>query len=216
MEHKGPEQTPTTPQKHQVRANRNPFSWIRNIPMPMKHKAPPQTPTTSQKHRVRRDADKSNAPSFPSPLIGLSLYKVAARGDIEGVRAFLNTKVDIDAQGDEIYGNPLQVASYEGYEAVVGLLLEKGADVNTQGGHYGNALQAASFKGHEPVVRLLLEKGADVNAQGGHYGNALQAASFMGREALVQLLLEKGADVNVQRDGTAVLCKQRHIGDMKG
>jgi hypothetical protein len=31
-----------------------------------------------------------------------------------------------------------------GYTSVVTLLLEKGADVNAQGGCYGNALQAAS------------------------------------------------------------------------
>ena len=57
------------------------------------------------------------------------------------------------------------------------LLLEKGADVNAQGGKYGNALQAAAFS-YEGFrkMKLLLEKGADVNAQGGKHGNALQAA----------------------------------------
>ena len=55
------------------------------------------------------------------------------------------------------------------------LLLNKGADVNAQGGEYGNALQVASYRGHEAVVRLLLDKGADVNAQGGRYGNALRS-----------------------------------------
>jgi hypothetical protein len=44
------------------------------------------------------------------------------------------------------------------------MLLDKGADVNAQGGDYGNALQAASAGGHEAVVKLLLDKGADVNA----------------------------------------------------
>ena len=78
------------------------------------------------------------------------------------------------------------------------LLLEKGADVNAQGGEYGNALQAAMWEGCEAVVQLLLEKGADINAQGGKYGNALQAASWEGHEAVLQLLLEKGADVNAQ------------------
>ncbi|KAH6661738.1 ankyrin repeat-containing domain protein [Halenospora varia] len=89
------------------------------------------------------------------------------------------------------------------------LLLEKGADVNAQGGEYGNALQAASIEdyeatciqaasagGHEAIVALLLEKEANVNAQGGEYGNALQAASARGHEANVILLLEKGADIN--------------------
>ena len=42
------------------------------------------------------------------------------------------------------------------------MLLEKGADVNAQGGYYDTALQAASFQGREKVVEMLLEKSADV------------------------------------------------------
>ncbi|KIK54071.1 hypothetical protein GYMLUDRAFT_138510, partial [Collybiopsis luxurians FD-317 M1] len=85
-----------------------------------------------------------------------------------------------------------------GNEAVVQLFLEKGADVNVQGGEYGNALQAAVYNGNEAVVQLLLESGADINPQGNANGNALQAAARWGNEAVVQLLLEKGADINVQ------------------
>jgi ankyrin repeat protein len=80
----------------------------------------------------------------------------------------------------------------------VKLLLDKGADVNAQGGRYGNALQAASWGGHKATVKLLLDKGAEINAQGGYFGNALQAASFGGHEATVKLLLDEGADVNAQ------------------
>jgi ankyrin repeat protein len=65
---------------------------------------------------------------------------------------------------------------------VVKKLLDKGADVNAQGGHFGNALQAALCGGHEQVVKKLPDKGADVNAQGGQYGNALQAASSRGHK----------------------------------
>jgi ankyrin repeat protein len=43
--------------------------------------------------------------------------------------------------------------------------LEKGADVNAQGGEYGNALQAASAQGRKEVVQMLLKKGADVNTR---------------------------------------------------
>ena len=46
------------------------------------------------------------------------------------------------------------------------MLLEKGADVNAQGGEYGNTLQAASRGGYKKLVQMLLDKGADVNAQG--------------------------------------------------
>ena len=56
---------------------------------------------------------------------------------------------------------------------VVQMLLDKGANVNAQGGEYVNALQAASARGHDQVVQMLLDKEADVNAQGGEYSNAL-------------------------------------------
>lgn len=39
------------------------------------------------------------------------------------------------------------------------MLLDKGADVNAQGGRYDNALYAASSRGHEKV-KILLSKGA--------------------------------------------------------
>ncbi|CAN9091685.1 unnamed protein product [Alternaria alternata] len=92
----------------------------------------------------------------------------------------------------------LYAASERRDEAVVKKLLDKGAEVNAQGGHYGNALQAASARGHEQIVKTLLDAGADVNAQGGHYGNALQAASEGGHEVILEMLLNHGAEVNAQ------------------
>lgn len=79
------------------------------------------------------------------------------------------------------------------------MLLDKGADVNAQGGDYGNALQAASYGGHREIGTLLSDKGADVNAQGGLYGNAPQAASQRGYQKTVELL---------QRNGTVASSKQ--------
>jgi ankyrin repeat protein len=80
---------------------------------------------------------------------------------------------------------------------MITLLLEKGADINAQGGHYGNALQAASYFGHYEIVTLFLEKDADINARGGPVDNALQAASYKTYYDIVTLLLEK--DANEQR-----------------
>ncbi|CAN9361213.1 unnamed protein product [Alternaria alternata] len=93
---------------------------------------------------------------------------------------------------------PLYYAALLGFSTVTRLLLNKGAEINAQGGHYGNALQAASEGGHEQVVKTLLDAGAEVNAQGGHYGNALQAASEGGHEQVVKTLLDAGAEVNAQ------------------
>ncbi len=44
-------------------------------------------------------------------------------------------------------------SALEGHDKVVQMLLDRGAEVNAQGGRYGNALQAASFGGHDKVVQ---------------------------------------------------------------
>ncbi|KAK1958640.1 purine and uridine phosphorylase, partial [Colletotrichum sublineola] len=61
----------------------------------------------------------------------------------------------------------LYYTCFGGLSKVSRYLLDKGADVNAQGGEYGNALQAASLESHKEIVQLLLDRGADVNAQGG-------------------------------------------------
>jgi len=85
---------------------------------------------------------------------------------------------------------------YEHY-FVVKLLLEKGADVNAQGGYYGNALHAACCQRNPKIVQLLLEKGANVNAQE-ECQTALQAACQTGSKIFVRLLLDKQANINAQ------------------
>ncbi|PSN59252.1 hypothetical protein BS50DRAFT_475913, partial [Corynespora cassiicola Philippines] len=56
-------------------------------------------------------------------------------------------------------------AAANGHVEMAKLLLDKGANVNAEGGEYGNALQEASDRGHKEIVQLLLDKGANVNAK---------------------------------------------------
>ncbi|KAJ7208362.1 ankyrin repeat-containing domain protein [Mycena pura] len=92
----------------------------------------------------------------------------------------------------------LYIAAFFGIGQVVCELLERGADLNVQGGRFGNTLQAASYWGHIDIMHCLLKSGADVNSQGGEYGNALQAASCAGHIEIAHFLIESGADVNAQ------------------
>ena len=77
-------------------------------------------------------------------------------------------QLDMDVANMDVVDSAGRMGLYwgssNGHEAIVWLLLEKGADVNAQGGPFGNALQAASWGDHEAIVQLLLKKGADVNA----------------------------------------------------
>ena len=89
--------------------------------------------------------------------------------------------------------------------------LEKGANINAQGGYFGTALQAACYKGNARLVDLLLKKGADINAQGGYYGSALQAACSRGYESSVDMLLAKGGTFMRRMDTMAMHCKQHAV-----
>ncbi|KAH0542444.1 hypothetical protein FGG08_003199 [Glutinoglossum americanum] len=83
-------------------------------------------------------------------------------------------------------------------EAMVRLLVERGADVGARNRDGWTALHMAAHNKNEAVARLLLEKGADVNAEYRRGRTALHLAIINGDEAVVQLLLEKGADVNTK------------------
>ena len=93
---------------------------------------------------------------------------------------------------------PLFYAALQGHEAVVRLLLDRGADIATQDKDGWTALNVAARRGHKAVVRLLLDRGADVNAQNEDGWTALQDAARPGHEAVVRLLLDRGADVTAQ------------------
>jgi ankyrin repeat protein len=89
----------------------------------------------------------------------------------------------------------LSIASYEGLENIVKVMLDNGADVNSYDRDGNTPLNYAVEKGHEAIVRLLLEKGANVQAKDGTSNPALVAAVHSGSEGIAKLLLAIGADI---------------------
>ena len=132
-----------------------------------------------------------------NPLLTIELFLTEGHGLLNWIRLYDPERnewqrLDLKRISSSICP-PLYYASITGLQRSVQILLDKGANVNAQGGDYGNALQAASRWGYDQIVQILLDKGADVNAQGGRYGNALQAASRKGYDQVVRLLREHGA-----------------------
>lgn len=114
-------------------------------------------------------------------------------------------------------GSALYYFSLLGLYNAVELGINRGADVNMQGGEYVTALGAAAHGGFEDIVRLLLANNADVNVQGwyghqytSHSGfccTALQEAIKEGHDNIALLLMENGANVNAHgstKHGTAL------------
>ena len=101
-----------------------------------------------------------------------------------------------DVEGEEVGSSPLQRAAGRAHEAVVRLLVQRGAKVNASAGPDGTALQLAAGANREVIVRILLGEGANVNAPAGPYGTALQLAAEANSEVIVRILLGEGANVN--------------------
>uniref|UniRef100_A0A3B4G1Q0 Uncharacterized protein n=1 Tax=Pundamilia nyererei TaxID=303518 RepID=A0A3B4G1Q0_9CICH len=101
---------------------------------------------------------------------------------------------------------PLLLASYEGHEDVVELLLEAGADVDETAGPDGSVpaaaavtpLLAAAAMGHMKTVSRLLFWGAAVDAIDCEGRTALCLAAARGSVEVVRTLLDRGADTDVR------------------
>ncbi|KAA0166638.1 hypothetical protein FNF27_07469 [Cafeteria roenbergensis] len=69
------------------------------------------------------------------------------------------------------------VAAQDGHESTVGLLLDRGADVEAREEDGWTAVMVAASNGHESTVELLLDRGADVTATNADGETALCVAA---------------------------------------
>jgi ankyrin repeat protein len=126
-------------------------------------------------------------------IVPLAENLLSRKGWINKLKCY----IDVNKR-DGFAKTALSCAAEKGHEAMVRLLLEKGADVNSKGEYGMTALHRAAESGDEAMVRLLLEKGADANVKDEDGWTALYFAVSTRHEAIVRLLLEKGADVSAK------------------
>ncbi|KAL7924341.1 hypothetical protein ACQKWADRAFT_267042 [Trichoderma austrokoningii] len=126
--------------------------------------------------------------------ITLRIYDPTSKSHLEWFKIFIgSTYGDLDR---DVTG--LAIASYLGHEAIVKLLLEKGADKEAKDNEGQTPLFLAATYGQEAVVKLLLEKGADIEAKDNKGQTPLLWAVIGGYEVIIELLLEKGADIEAK------------------
>ncbi len=98
-------------------------------------------------------------------------------GRIEAVRLLLSRNADVNALDNDGI-TPLLIAAGRGDSALVHLLVEHGADIDTIAENAGyNALMLVSARGDLDSVQLLLDKGAKVNLVARDKETALLAAA---------------------------------------
>lgn len=131
---------------------------------------------------------------------------------IPGINLNLQTKIDFTCYWRG--STALMVAAQKGYDAVVNLLLNAGADANLKNADGKTALICAVIYKHKKVVeRLLQYPHININAQDRAEETALMHAVDWSLEDIVKLLLEAGADLTLKRyDGkTALGLAQPHF-----
>jgi hypothetical protein len=116
--------------------------------------------------------DRSRA-ACRTPAINISMFKSLMAQEPTSETTYNISQFLIDAEEehhekgaeletkDYISGQtPLSWAAWNGHEAVVELLLEKGAELETKSISGRTPVSYTAWYGHEAVVKLLLEKGA--------------------------------------------------------
>jgi ankyrin repeat protein len=124
------------------------------------------------------------------------LAPAAATGHLPMLRHLLNNyELDIDKRDGATYETALYKATARGDEAMVRLLLEKGANVDITTDCGFTALHRASMDGNEAIVRQLLDKGADTNSEDIIGETPLEKANETGNKEIARLISERRADI---------------------
>lgn len=156
-------------------------------------------------------------------LGGFTPILFAARvGDLESAKHLLASGANVN-DAAPTGASVLVLAAHSGQGAAARLLLERGAEVNTQGAGY-SALHAAVLRGDLELVKALLERGADPDARlakgtpSRYYSKdyafndnlvgatPLWLAARFGEPEIMSVLAAKGADPRATLpDGTTAL-----------
>ena len=116
----------------------------------------------------------------------------AAKGDAQAVAAWLDEGGEVDAGCAERHDTTLlMAAAYGEQEAVVRMLLQRGASVNLQDSNGITALMSAAINGQTTTVQALLDAKADASLQTTIGVTALTFAEHHKHTAIAQLLRQQ-------------------------
>jgi ankyrin repeat protein len=130
----------------------------------------------------------------------------AQEGNAHAVVAWLDEGGGVDARCAEHGGvTLLMAAAYGGHEAMMRMLLRRGAGVNLQDSNGITSLMSAALEGHTTIVQALLDAKADASLRGTSGSTALTFAERFKRAATAQLLRQHAERPTAVEEDAAVV-----------
>ena len=146
--------------------------------------------------------DQARADELLAANPELDVFEAAAVGRVDRLRELLDEDPALANAWAEDGFQPLGLASFFGHVEAARLLVERGAEVNSESRNEMKVmpLHSAAATGDPEarygLAKLLLEHGADPNARQRDEFTALMAAEAHGDDPLRQLLVQHGAEPN--------------------
>ena len=93
---------------------------------------------------------------------------------------------------DKFEFTPLELAAWKGYKEIVGVLIEKGAEIPVTGRKARTILSSACQQGLFDLFRIQVERGIDITIPNNSQGTLIHDAAKGGSPEIVAALIKKG------------------------
>lgn len=128
---------------------------------------------------------------------GETLHAMAARGDLDAMRAALREDPEAVHSTDDRGKTPLHFAVSFKQTASMAFLVEAGADLEGRDKTGMTPLHVAAMLGRRDEAQWLLDHGADLHARDDFGDEPVHTAAIFGHGHVVKLLLDHGARLDV-------------------
>jgi hypothetical protein len=180
------------------------FSQDKNqpaAPSPQDSQPASQAPVQSKAQETKEPEPGKRGTLYAQPVVASShaspppqsLQGAIAKGDDAGALKMIEGGVDIEAKDPATGATALHYAVMKGGMAMVGLLVERGADVNSRTRSGTTPLHTAVLYQRYEVAEYLLDKGSDINAKSASGATPLALADAAHFERIAKMLKERGA-----------------------
>lgn len=120
-----------------------------------------------------------------------ALHLAARKGHTAVVRSLLDKdETNLIRARNQVLWTPLDYAAFEGHKAVVELLIDRKAEVDSKDKYRQTPLHLAAKRGHVSVVLTLLKHGADLKACDTKGANALDFAIENGHVSVAMAIVK--------------------------